>query len=107
MIGSTRSGFCLGAMQLDQAEAVAQALELTATQVNLDAPATDLPMASEGLQGCLDPEVFPAVNGLPAWWISGRPAQLSLETGGQFEYLLIVLNATTGQGCVQVSYAYG
>ena len=107
MIGSTRSGYCLGEMQPEQAEAAARALELTATQVDLNAPNAGLPMASEGTQGCLDPDVFPVVDGLPVWWISGRPAQLGLETGGQFEYLLIVLNTATGQGCVQVSYAYG
>lgn len=107
MIGSTRSAYCLGEIQTEQAQAAAQALGLTATQVDLDGPATGLPMASEGLQGCLDPEVYPEVDGLPAWWINGRPDQLALESGGQFEYLLLVVNPASGQGCVQVSYAYG
>ena len=57
--------------------------------------------------GCLDPQALAVVDGVPAYWITARPPQLALKSGGQFEYLLLIVNEATGEGCVQVSYSYG
>jgi hypothetical protein len=70
-------------------------------------PHTLPPIVNEGNAGCLSPEVFDDVRGLPAYWIAGRPEQLKISGGGQFEYMLLIFNATTGKSCIQVSYAYG
>jgi hypothetical protein len=51
--------------------------------------------------------VFGEVRGLPAYWVAGRPEQLKISGGGQFEYMLLIFNASTGRSCIQVSYAYG
>ena len=107
MIGTTRSGYCVGEISLEDAEALALALGLESSQVDLENLDRAPPLAAEGLVECVDPEAFPGVDGLPAYWIAGRPPQLGLVSGGQFEYLLVIVNAATGQGCVQVSYAYG
>jgi hypothetical protein len=107
MIGTTRSAYCLGEISDDEAAAWAQALALESFRINLEDAASTPPLGAEGPVGCLSAEVFPGVDGLPAFWIGGRPLQLALGSGGQFEYLLLIVNAATGQGCVQVSYAYG
>jgi hypothetical protein len=39
--------------------------------------------------------------------ISGRPQSLSLANGTSFEYLLLVFEESSGEACIQVSYAYG
>ena len=107
MIGTTRSGYCLGEISDDEAAAWAQGLALESFRVNLEDAASTPALGVEGPVGCLSVEVFPGVDGLPALWVGGRPPQLALGSGGQFEYLLLIVNAATGQGCVQASYAYG
>lgn len=107
MIGTTRSGFCTLEQDDDGALAWAQGLGLDPRLVDLDSPETVPPVAAEGKVGCLSPEVLEHVDGLPAYWIGGRPDVLALQSGGQFEYLLLVVDPDTGQACMQVSYAYG
>lgn len=107
MIGSTRSGYCRGDLTEDQAQGIAARLGLNASTVDLQAAASVPPLAYEGEVGCLEKDVLPGVNGLPVWWVDGRPAGLSLSSGAQFEYLFVVLDPVNGVGCIQVSYSYG
>lgn len=107
MIGTTRSGYCVGEISQDDARALALAIGLESSTLDLADLDGVPPLAYEGLVGCLDPQAFAVVDGVPAYWIAGRPPQLALKSGGQFEYLLLIVNEATGQGCVQVSYAYG
>ena len=107
MIGTTRSAYCLGDISDDEAAAWAQSLAMESFRVRLGDAASVPPLGAEGPVGCLSAEVFPGVDGLPAFWVGGRPPELALGSGGQFEYLLLIVNAATGQGCLQVSYAYG
>ena len=107
MIGSTRSGYCLGQIAADQAEAVAAQLGLKPSQVDLKDTASVPPLGYGGEVGCLSQDVMPGVNGLPVWWIDGRPSNLALSSGGQFEYLFLVADPASGAGCIQVSYSYG
>jgi len=107
MIGSTRSGYCRGEFAEDRAQGIAARLGLNASTVDLQDTASVPPLAYEGEVGCLDDDVLPAVNGLPAWWIDGRPLVLALASGAQFEYLFVVLDPVSGVGCIQVSYSYG
>ena len=107
MIGSTRSGYCRGEIAEDQAQGIAARLGLHASSVDLQDATSVPPLAYEGEVGCLAEDVLPGVNGLPVWWIDGRPPGLALASGAQFEYLLVVLDTASGAGCIQVSYSYG
>ncbi len=107
MIGSTRSGYCLLATTPEMVMTIATSLALDYRVANPDDPHTLPPIAGEGKMGCLSNEVFGEIRGLPAYWIAGRPEQLQISGGGQFEYMLLLFNPGTGQSCIQVSYAYG
>lgn len=107
MIDSTRSGYCLFSSNQTQIEEIVARLDLDYRVASFENNETIPPVVSDGKVGCLDENVFGQVDGLPAYYIGGRPDQLSLASGGQFEYLLLLSNPETGQACTQVSYAYG
>ena len=107
MIETTRSAYCLFEANEEQIEGIAAGLDLDYHVISFENNETTPPVVSEGRVGCLDESVFSQVDGLPAYYIGGRPDQLSLTSGGQFEYLLLLFNPETGQACTQVSYAYG
>jgi hypothetical protein len=108
MIGTTRSGYCTFHQEDAAALAVARAVGLQSGVVDPDGPdEIVLPFALGGMVGCLSSEVLGPVEGQPVYWIAGRPETLSLQSGRQFEYLLLILHPDAGQACVQVSYAYG
>lgn len=107
LIETTRSGYCLFEANEKQIEGIAAGLDLEYRLASFENKETIPPVVSEGKLGCLDENVFSQVDGLPAYYIGGRPDQLSLTSGGQFEYLLLLFNPETGQACTQVSYAYG
>jgi hypothetical protein len=107
MIGTTRSGYCTFEQDSASALALAEELGLESGYVDLNDPASVPPAAVEGMVGCLSAEVLGSVDGLPAYWIGGRPEALKLQNGGQFEYLMLAMDPDTGQACVQDSYAYG
>lgn len=107
MIGQTRTGVCSGEISTEQAARLAASLELTPSPGDPLDPATVPIPAGDRDGGCLGPVAWPGLAGLRAWWAGGRPASLALSSGGQFEYLLLVIDPSTGAGCIQVSYAYG
>jgi len=107
MIGSTRSGYCLLDTTPQMVMTIATTLQLNYRIANPADPLTLPPIVDEGKTGCLSPDVFGEVRGLPAYWVAGRPEQLKISGGGQFEYMLLIFNASTGRSCIQVSYAYG
>jgi hypothetical protein len=107
MIDSSRSGYCLFSSNQAQIEEIAAGLDLDYRLAFFENNETILPVVSEGRVGCLDENVFSQVDGLSTYYIGGRPVQLSLTSGGQFEYLLLLFNPETGQACTQVSYSYG
>jgi hypothetical protein len=107
MIGGTRSGTCVLPADETQVAAWAERLGLSARTVSLQDVETAPPLASEGPVGCLDAPGGEGIEGLPAYWIAGRPAALALEGGGQFEYLLLIHDPAAARACVQASYASG
>lgn len=107
MIGDTRSGYCSGEISAEQAAGIAASLDLSPSSIDRKDPMTVPLPADEAELGCLSPKAWPQSAELKAWWASGRPASLELASGGQFEYLLLVIDPSTGAGCIQVSYAYG
>ncbi len=107
MIGDTRSGYCLLDTTPNMLATLATSLGLDYRVANPDDPLTLPPIVDSGKAGCLSAEVFGNVRGLPAYWLGGRPKQLELSSGGQFEYLMLIFNPASGRSCIQVSYAYG
>jgi hypothetical protein len=100
----TRMGYCLTA--LDQPTITQIVGRLGLSQIlPADGAPLDLPTVEPG--GCQSSAVFGDGTGLRAYWVAGRPDQLALRNGGQFEYLLLLTRPETGQACIQVSYAYG
>jgi hypothetical protein len=107
MIGNTRTGYCLLDTTPQMVTTLATTLGLDYRVANPDDPLTLPPIVDAGKAGCLSPQVFGNVRGLPAYWLGGRPKQLELSGGGQFEYLMLIFNPTSKRSCIQVSYAYG
>jgi hypothetical protein len=107
MIGTTRSGYCAFEAGEAGVHAVATELGLASGSVQPHDLSAIPPVAAEGAVGCFSPEMMERADSLPVYWIGGRPDSLRLQSGGQFEYLVLILDPDTGQACVQVSYAYG
>ena len=107
MVDATRSGYCLLPADASQVSAWSRDLGLDARTASQEDVGSVPPLASEGPVGCLDPGIYGPIDGLPAYWIGGRPNALGLSGGGQFEYLLLLFDEAASQACVQVSYAYG
>jgi len=107
MVDTTRTGYCIFVTHQELIEQVASKLGLDFRTASLELPGNLPPLGSEGMVGCLSAGVFDSIEGLLAYWVGGRPAQLSLSDGGQFEYLLLLYNSSTELACVQVSYAFG
>lgn len=107
MVGTTRTGYCRFEADASWLRSAAEELGMQRTAVGLHDPAGLPPLQSEGLTGCLSAEVFGPAQDLPAYWLGGRPEALALESGGQFEYLLLLIDPATGAACAQAAYAYG
>lgn len=104
MLGTTRTGYCrfdIGNVTLDtiieKFSLVPVAFEnatIAFIDEEFEAGCGSFPLILEGSGGKL-------------YLISGRPQSLRLSNGAAFEYLLLLLNPSSGEGCLQVSYAYG
>ena len=103
MVGSTRNAAC--ALRLSQSE-VASVIR-TFALVRVD-PSPVSPSPFAGLPVHLGPSCVAGSNApRVAFGVSGRPMHLRLRSGSAFEYLLLTLDPSTGQTCVQVAYASG
>lgn len=100
----SRTGYCLAALDQNAMARLIDQLRLTQLSVASTDPRA-LPPVGPG--GCQATAMFGDGDGVSAYWIGARPTQLALRDGGQFEYLLLLSRAETGQACIQVAYAYG
>ena len=104
MIGTTRSGYCRFQDADGDAAAIIQAFNLHQVVLeNATVPFID----AEFEAGCGS---FPWIldgSGGAFYIISGRPEVLVLPTDTSFEYLLLMYEPSSGDACLQVSYAYG
>jgi hypothetical protein len=104
MVGTTRTGFCRFDNRGGMAEAVIKDFGLepvlfeNATiafiDAELEAGCGSYPSILEGSEGKL-------------FLVSGRPQSLRLPNGSAFEYMLLIYSVSSGDACLQVSYAYG
>ncbi|MEI7768636.1 MAG: hypothetical protein WCI67_01545 [Chloroflexales bacterium] len=107
MMVRTRTGYCLFAADAGDIQGVASRLGLDSRTTSGAGPRVPPSLITQGAQGCLAADALGGAEGLSAAWVAGRPRQLALRSGGQFESLLLLYSPATRQACVQVSYAYG
>jgi uncharacterized membrane protein len=107
MLERSRTGYCLFTADEGDIQGVARRLGLETSTASGDDPHATPLLALEGGRGCRATDILRSGEKLPAYWAAGRPKQLALRSGGQFEYLLLLYDRATRQACVQVSYAYG
>ena len=107
MLETTRSGICLFDASETEIENLTIALELRALELPNE---TELPsgsLAGEAQAGCMTSDPFVDGTDFLLYGIAGRPDQLELSSGGQFEYLILLFDPSNGEACVQASYSYG
>ncbi len=103
MVGTTRKAACSLRLSPPQTASVIRALALASIQTSSE---TSSPQA--GLVAHAGPSCVADTSGPIATFGRGnRPSSVRLASGTAFEYLLLTINKSTGQACVQVSYAYG
>ena len=107
MVGTTRSGTCLFDTSETEIQDLVAALELRELKLPGESVASSGGLAAEADEGCMTSDFFGDRTGLLFYGIGGRPDQLELSSGGQFEYLLLLFDPSEGEVCVQASYSYG
>ena len=104
MVGSTRTGYCRFRDPDEISVRLIQRLDLAPVALE---NATIAFIDAEFEAGCGSfPWILDGSSG-EFYLISGRPQSLSLANGVSFEYLLLVFEESSGEACIQVSYAYG
>jgi hypothetical protein len=106
MEGTTRTGYCLLAGGSSQLEAIAASLNMGDPQPLGPGEGSFLPAFLLDSPCLAYYSSFPS-NQILGYFTAGRPDQLRLADGGQFEYLLISFAPASGGACIQASYAYG
>jgi hypothetical protein len=106
MLGTTRTATCDLAIEPDAFDQLAQGLDMAGPYTLLTLP-TPSSAFLVGDAGCLAEIPGADLEHTRAYLLDGRPAQLALANGGQFEYLLIAQVPDLAHACLQVSYAYG
>lgn len=103
MVGSTRDGSCSVSMTQSETDSVIRALALDSVPSSADVPSPLARLVARAGPSCAVGEPM----SLATYGLSGRPKSLWLPSGSAFEYLLLTIHKSTGQACLQVSYAYG
>jgi hypothetical protein len=103
MVGATRDGSCSVSLTRAETASAIRALALESMPSSADVPSPLARLAARAGPSCAAGEP----TSLATYGLSGRPKSLRLPSGSAFEYLLLTINKSTGQACLQVSYAYG
>jgi len=106
MEGTTRTGYCLLEADPQQIEVFTSSLDMGAPQHLAAAEGFPFPAFLRD-SPCVVRFPSEALDEVRAYLIAGRPDQLRLAQGGQFEYLMIVFDPATYDACIQASYSYG
>jgi hypothetical protein len=105
MIGRYRLGLCLLKIAPEQVIKLAQNLNLQEITSNQSESDQDL-SSWESEAGSFSPAVIWKENRIRVYKSCRRVAELKLEDGSQFEYLVLYHNLDTDQVWLQVCYAY-
>jgi hypothetical protein len=104
MVGTTRTGFCRFKDDGSQIEIVIDHFNMVPIQLEHSTVAF---IDAELEAGCGSFSWILEGSGGILYLVSGRPSSLRLSDTAAFEYLLLVYEASSGEACIQVSYAYG
>jgi hypothetical protein len=103
MAGATRDGSCALRLSPSDTEAVIRTFALESVRPSTEPSVPLAQLIAQAGPSC----VVHASGPLATFGRGGRPDALRLASGAAFEYLLLTINESTGEACVQVSYAYG
>jgi hypothetical protein len=103
MLGSKRDASCTLQMSPSETASVIRALALKTIRSLSEDPSSLARLIADAGPSC----VAGSSSELAIFGIAWRPNSLRLPSGSAFEYLLLTINESTCQACIQVSYAYG
>jgi hypothetical protein len=103
MLGSKRHASCTLQMSPSETASVIRALALKSIHSLSEAPSSLAHLIADAGPSY----VAGSSSELAIFGIAGRPNSLRLPSGSAFEYLLLTINESTGQACIQVAYSYG
>mgnify|MGYP000901144348 CR=1 FL=1 len=103
MVGTTRNASCSLRMTPTETASVIRTFALASIHSSSESPSPLARLVAHAGPSCVASASVP----LAAFGIAGRPTSLRLPSGSAFEYLLLTINESTGEACVQVSYSYG
>jgi hypothetical protein len=103
MVGSTRDAACSLHMSAADTASVIRTFALERIDPSSEPPSNLARLVADVGPSCVAGTAKP----LATFGISGRPNSLRLPSGSAFEYFLLTIDESTGQACVQVSYAFG
>ena len=104
MVDATRTGVCWTKLDDGQESGMVAGLGLWKVQSEDDERAKQM-WEADG--GCREQVAFDGSIPLDVYRSAVRPGALRLAGGSSFEYLLLYVVPTSGEACIQVSYAYG
>jgi hypothetical protein len=103
MVGSTRNASCSLRMSPSETASVIRTFALESIHTSSDPSSPLAWLIAHAGPSCVAGVSAP----LATFGLTGRPNALRLPSGAAFEYLLLTINESTGQACVQVSYSSG
>ncbi|MBW4530629.1 MAG: hypothetical protein KME02_08090 [Aphanothece saxicola GSE-SYN-MK-01-06B] len=103
MVDLTRNATCTLRMSSSETASVVRTLALKSIQRSSSPPAPHAQRMELAGRSC----VAGTTGSIITFGLGNRPGSLRLSSGTAFESLMLSFNQSTGQACVQVSYAYG
>ena len=103
MVGTTRKAACSLRLSPPDTESVIRALALESIPTSSENSSPQAQLIAHAGPSCVAETARPIVT----FGLGNRPNSLRLSSGTAFEHLLLTINKSTGQACVQVSYSYG
>jgi hypothetical protein len=106
MEGTTRTGYCMLEAGLSQVEVIAFSLKMGRPQSFTGGEDPHFPAFLRD-SPCVAHFLSSTPYEVIAYLIAGRPDQLQLAGGGQFEYMMIAFEPANDDACIEASYSYG
>jgi hypothetical protein len=103
MVGTTRKAACSLRLSPPETAAVIRALALESIPTSSETSSPQARLIAHAGPSCVAETSRPVVR----FGLGNRPNSLRLPSGTAFDELLLTINTSTGQACVQVSYSYG
>lgn len=103
MVGTTRNAACSLRLSPPETASVIKTLALEVIQTSSEPSSPQARLIAHAGPSCVADTSRPIVT----YGRGNRPTSLRLASGTAFAYLLLTINKSTAQACVQISYSYG